>query len=468
MITLFPDQASLVDNVRAAMQSGFRAPLVVAPCGFGKTVLFSFFAKQANLKGKRVLILAHRDELLEQISGTLTQFEVRHSFISADRWYLPEHQTHVASVQSLVRRLDSIPQPDFIIIDEAHHAIPESSWGKVLKRFPRAWRLGVTASPQRLSGEPLSDLFDKMVLGPTTRKLIETGRLSGYRIFAPSKPDLSAVHTRMGEYARGELAVAIDKPAITGSALEHYKKLAAGKRAIVFCVSVEHAKNVALEFKAAGVNATSIDGTMQKDARRGVVSDFREGALQVLTSCDIISEGFDLPAIECAIMLRPTQSLALWIQQSGRALRVFPGKSEAIILDHAGNTSKHGLPDEERAWSLDSPIAAERNDDGESISVRICKQCFAAQPPNPTCVYCGFVFPVKIREVEERDGELVELTKEQLEKQKATRTAERTSSKSREDLIRLGRARGYKSAERWADHILEAREKKKMERARHG
>lgn len=468
MITLRPYQSELIDRLRATMKGGSRAPLLVLPTGGGKTVLFSYFARQANLKGKRVLILAHRDELIEQISGTLKQFDVKHSFISADRWFLKEHMTHVGSVFTVIRRLAQTPRPDVIITDECHHAITDSTWGKVLTHFSHAWRIGVTATPQRLGGEPLSDMFDSMILGPNVRELITLGALSDYRIFAPSRPDLTGVHTRMGEYARGELAAALDRPSITGSALEHYKKLSPGKRAIVFCVSVEHARNVARDFQAAGFKAASVDGTLHRDARGLIIKSFRDGDLQILTSCDLVGEGLDVPGIEVAILLRPTQSLSLYLQQVGRSLRPFPGKTEALILDHAGNTQKHGLPDDERPWSLDSPIASTRNSKGDSVSVRICDKCFAAQAPSPACKFCGHVFPVQAREVEEREGELVELTKEQLARQKTVRMTEQTSSKSRDDLIRLGRSRGYKSAERWADHILAAREKKKLERMNHG
>jgi DNA repair protein RadD len=311
----------------------------------------------------------------------------------------------------------------------------------------------VTATPIRLSGEGLGDLFETMVQGPTVRELIELGALSPYRLFAPAGVDLSGVHTRMGDFVRGEIEAAMDKPSITGDAVSHYQKLAPGKRAVAFCVSVEHAVHVAEQFRAAGISAQAIDGGMDRTLRASVLSEFSAGRIQVLSSCDLISEGFDVPAIEAAILLRPTQSLGLYLQQVGRALRTHPGKTEAIILDHAGNVKRHGLPDEERVWSLDGS-QRKKGAQRSEVPVKTCGACFATVASMATHCSCGFEFPVVKREVEQVDGELQEVD---LATAVRMRRAEQGRAQSEQDLVEIGRKRGMKRPELWARHVLRAR-----------
>jgi len=420
--------------------------------------MFSYFAQRVKAKGKRVLILAHRDELIDQISDTLKQFSVEHSFVAAGRTYNRTHKVHVASVFSAVRRIGKLFPPDLIVVDEAHHAASGSSWSRVLASFPSAMRVGVTATPQRLSGEPLSATFDEIILGPSVRELIDLGALCDYRIYVPSTINVGGLHMRGGDFAKDELSLASDKPSITGDAIKEYKKVADGRRALVFCVSVKHAKHVAEQFAADGYRAACIDGKMDRYIRRDLVNSFRTGGTTILTSCDIISEGFDLPAIEVAIMLRPTQSLALWIQQSGRALRTYPGKEHAIILDHAGNCERHGLPDDVREWSLDG--RKKSNQDASKIKVKVCQRCYAAQPLGASaCKVCGSPFEVKPREVEYQEGELVELDKEM-----ARREHRRVQGRAGtfEALVELGRKRGYRRPYLWAKHVFGARQARRI------
>ena len=356
-IVLRPYQSDWIGGLRGAFRAGHHSPLGVLSTGGGKTVCFSYLTSRLTQNRQRVVILAHREELLDQISRTLTAFDVRHGVIGAGSLYDRRLTAHVASVFTLARRLDRVAVPDYVICDEAHHATGASTWGKVIAywrdRNPRLRVIGVTATPERLSGEGLGETFDTMVLGPTTRELIDLGALADYKLFAPRQAvDLSGVHMRGGDYAKGELAAAMDKPAIVGSAVGEYRAKMDGLPAVAFCVSVEHAEHVAEQFRSNGYRAVSIDGKMDRVRRREIVRDFGRGAINVLASCDLISEGFDVPGIVGAILLRPTWSLALYLQQVGRALRTAPGKDRAIILDHVGNHLRHGLPDDPRDWSL--------------------------------------------------------------------------------------------------------------------
>lgn len=440
-IKLRPYQTEVTEAIRRQYGLGRRAPLVVLPTGGGKTTIFGYVTSSAATKGKCVFLLCHRAELVKQIAATLARFGCAHQVIAPGpiirQAKVEQFKAHgrifiahdarvfVASVQTLVKRLDSdaIPAPDIIVIDEAHHLTMDSTWGKIVTAYPNARLLPVTATPCRLDGKGLGTgaggFADALVMGPTMRELILEGHLSPYRIFAPPNAlDLSGVRTRMGDYAKDQLSDAVDKPAITGDAVEHYQRLASGKRAVVFCVSVAHAQHVANEFMAAGVPAEFLDGKMDALEREKTIKRFESGETLVMSSCDIVSEGFDLPAIEVAILLRPTQSLSLYLQQVGRALRVFPGKREALILDHVGAVVTHGLPDEEREWSLDGVKKAKRaaKEDAEGVPrVSTCPKCFAVHEPADVCPVCAFVYPPVVRKVEQADGELVELTDDQME-----------------------------------------------------
>jgi len=480
-ISLRPYQNTAVTGVRQAYAAGKRAPLLVLPTGGGKTTIFSYVTSSAAAKGRCVYLIAHRAELVKQIAMTLAKFGTAHQIIAppaivrqcqveqfkafGGSFVKPEAKVFVASVQTLVKRLEQYPAPDLIVIDEAHHLTLESTWGRVVQAHPNAKLLPVTATPCRLDGKGLGvgvgGLADDLVMGPTMSELIEAGFLSPYRIFAPPNAlDLTGVRSRMGDYAKDQLAEAVDKPSITGNSVEHYQRLTPGKRAVAFCVSVAHAQHVAAEFRGAGVPAEFLDGTLDALERDRIIKRFEAGETLVLSSCDIISEGFDLPAIEVAILLRPTQSLSLYIQQVGRALRTFEGKTEAVILDHVGAIKTHGLPDEEREWSLEGVKKKKRaaNDNGpddQEVKITTCTQCFTIHRPAPECPTCGHVYPIKERKVEQHEGELVELAAEQVEALRRQKRAMQGKAQTVEELIatmNMGRAQATK--------IVQAREAK--------
>ncbi|MGE0521277.1 MAG: DEAD/DEAH box helicase [Reyranella sp.] len=459
----------MVAPLREALRAGHKSPLLVAPTGSGKTRCFAHIVHQMTRRGKRIIVLVHRDELIEQVSSALTDVDVKHGIIAAGGFYDRRHLAHVASVQTLVRRLDRVAIPDGVIIDEAHHCIASTSHGKVATFFrmknPAMWTIGVTATPERLSGEGLGEMFDHMVIGPTVAELIEAGWLSRYRLFAPATVDLSGLHRRAGDFVRGEAAELMSKPKIVGDAVSHYARICNGAPGVAFCVSVEHAEKMAEQFRAYGYRALSVDGSMSKELRRSIIGDFKRGALNILTSCDLISEGLDVPGIHAVMLLRPTQSLAMFLQQVGRGLRPAPGKDAAIILDHVGNTERHGLPDVERQWTLEGRDARERREkDGEiSNAVRQCLKCFAISPAAAwKCVDCGEPFPAKPRIVEQVEGELAEIAIQHARREAAR---EQSMAKDRESLIALAKMRGYKNPGYWAEKVLRGREQKGRVRA---
>jgi DNA repair protein RadD len=454
---LRPYQADAVAQLRAAYSSGKRAPLFCLPTGGGKTFVFSYVAHNATARGKRVGILVHRQELLLQASRSLTAIGVRHGLIAPGHIQNRE-PVQVASVQTLGRRIAKMRYDfDLIIVDEAHHAVA-GTWKRLIESMPEARILGVTATPVRSDGRGLSDVFDDLVIGPSVSTLIDMGFLVHPVVYAPPTAiDMAGIRRKGGDYDQRDLAARMDKPTITGDAVAHYTKHSPGKPAIAFCASVAHAQHVAQQFEAAGFRARSIDGSMLDTERRQAIADLGNGRLQVLTSCEIVSEGTDIPVVETAILLRPTQSLGLYLQQVGRALRPAPGKDRALILDHVGNCLRHGLPDDQREWTLDGAPRGQRaaNDNEPDVTVKQCEVCFAVFKPSLVCPACGHVHAVKAREIQQTEGELTEVDADLLRRQQR---AEVGKARTLEQLKEVAKQRGYKV--QWAYKIWEARTKK--------
>lgn len=450
---LRPYQVKLVEEIRQAYRRGVRSVLAVAPTGAGKTICFAHIARQASLKGTSTCILVHRDTLLYQTSKALMLYGIDHGII-APGYPRTDHRIQIASVQSLARRLDHY-RFGFLVIDEAHHATA-NTWKRILAAYPEAYVLGVTATPCRSDGQGLGSMFQVLILGPSTKQLTALGYLSPATIYAPAKPlDLSMVSTLAGDYNTHELADAMDRPTITGNAVAEYTKLAQGQPAVVFCVSIKHAESTAAIFQAAGYRSMAIHGDLPRASIQEALQDLAAGRLQVLAQCDLVNEGLDTPAIACGILLRPTQSLGLYIQQVGRCLRPFPGKSQAVILDHAGNCLRHGLPDEPQSWTLEG----RKRRRGEHVvpAVRQCPQCYACHHPAPTCPQCGHTYKVADMTPPQVDGTL---TKVDLAAIQAARKAARVEvgrARTLEALLAIAAKRGYNP--QWARIIYAQRQR---------
>ena len=434
MITaLRPYQSAGVDDLHAAFAGGAMRVLYTLPTGGGKTVIFTELARLAAASGTRTCILVHRDTLLLQASRKLYECGVQHSVIAPGRRGRYRDLVHVASVQTLVRRL-SDHAFDFLIPDEAHHAV-SPTYQKVFRAWPEAHVLGVTATPIRTDGQGLDGVFQQLVLGPSIGDLIRDGYLvDPVYVGAKKLVDLSHVRTRMGDYDAKQLADAMDRSEITGDAVEHYRELCPGAPAVVFCVSVKHAEDVAADFCRAGFRAACVSGKDPVSVIRQRVGGLSDGSVQVLASCDLISEGFDAPALTAAILLRPTKSLAVYLQQVGRALRpvyapgfdtagrdgrlaaiAASGKPHALVLDHAGNCFRpgFGFADDEREWTL---AGRKRRGGGAgaipAIAARQCPSCFKCHRPGPACPYCGHVYVVVSEAPDVVAGQLVKIDKE--------------------------------------------------------
>lgn len=451
-------QKNLVGGVRNSMLNGKTTPLIVLPTGGGKTVIFSHFTSKIYEAGQTIYIMAHRKELLHQISETLTKFKVPFSYIARGYPYDPKQKVQVCSVQTLARRYTKIPKPNFIICDEAHHCTPKTQWGKIINYY-KTRTIGVTATPCRLSGEPLGDIFDDILIGPSTKELIDMQYLSPFKYYAPSKLDTSSLKiTSTGDYNQKQMAELVSEKVIVGSVINEYRKHAPDKRAIIYAPSVEYAYRVAEEFQSSGIPSGTLEGSMDDLTRNYTLKQFRQGKIKVLTNCQIATEGLDVPAIEAVIMLRPTASLSLFLQMVGRGLRIFEGKNKAIILDHVENYKTHGLPDSPRDWSLDGEYKSKQTEN--NFNIVICPECFFAQPKVSVCVACGFEFtPKKPRgEISNVEGVLEEI---QLGDIKPNKRAEQARCRTFEELVDLGKKRNYKNPQGWAMHVLKSRRGKR-------
>lgn len=431
MNELRPYQIQLLDNVRQAYREGYCRPCIVLPCGGGKSCITAEIARKATEKGNRVLFIVHRRELVEQIRQTFYE------------WGVDLYLCRIEMVQTACRRLHKMREPQLIITDENHHCLA-SSYRKIYDAFPQAQCVGVTATPTRLNGGGLGDVNDKLVVGATAKWLIENGFLAPYDYFAPAVADLSGIHTSRGEFIATEAAAELDKSTIYGDVIGHYRKLAAGRKAVCYCSSVNHSKAMAERFQDAGIPAAHIDGDTEKSERARIIEAFRTGEILILCNVDLISEGFDVPDCSCAILLRPTQSLTLYIQQAMRCMRYQPGK-RAVIIDHVGNYTRFGMPDDDREWTLD-PKRKKKQMVEDSEKIRQCPECFFTFPFASQCPHCGYEFARSERAApeEQPDAELTRIEGFVLDYQRPE------DCQNRNELADYAKRHGYKPG--WVYH----------------
>lgn len=606
--TLRPYQKKFIHEIHDDFCNGFRAVLGQGPTGMGKTVVFSCISDGAVRVGNRVLILAHRQELISQTSLALSRFGLYHNIVAPGsvvknsatlqyrelgrHFYDSSSLCTVGSVQTIGRKLEQFKNAyDFIITDECfvgdtlvktnngykkikniksgdlvytfnekerffeykpvekrlkkplneklirinniictenhlfftknnwkkakdltvddyclyencnfvkiknvtnvknnnekfvydltvadnhnyfvhgflvhncHHAVA-GQWRQITDANPNAKLLGLSATPERLDGKGLGinagGVYETMVLGPSVKELIRDGYLSAPRVFAPPVGfDDTGLKSVAGDYDLKEMALRLDKPKIIGNAVKHYAKLCEGMPAIAFCSTVEHARHTAEEFRKAGYNFKCIDGTMDDCDRRDAIEGLGNGKYDGLTSCEIISEGTDIPVVGCAIFLRKTKSLAKYLQQAGRVLRPYPGKEYSIILDHVGNLELHGFPDDDREWSLDGRVKKSKQPD--EFFMRTCPNCYACYKSSlKACPVCGCEQSIKSKqEIEYVEAELVERERAAA-KEKAE--SKRKAANKFQQLVELGKRRGYPNPYAWAKHVFNARMKRK-------
>lgn len=467
---LRPYQQALLDEARGHLKRGVKSILLQLPTGGGKTVITATMLGRAAAKGHRCAFGVHRRELVKQSIATFEEVGIAHGVVSAG-WYMDGGpRVQICSVPTWVKRTKYLGDFSLIVWDECHH-IAAGTWDQLHRQYPKAVHIGLTATPERLDGRGLGDWFDVMVNGPTTRELIEAGFLSPYRLFSRPSVDMTGAAVAGGEYRHEDVMRLLDSSTILGDAVEHYLEHAQGRRAVAFEASIDRSRELVERFKAAGIAAQHLDGGDSPAHRDQVLADFQAGRLKVVSNVDLFGEGFDLPSLECVILNRPTHSLGLYLQQVGRGLRIHPGKRDCVILDHAGNFTRHGAPDEVRQWTLTGrEPKAGAGRDATAPQGPVCTACFAISPPGSShCVECKTALPVRQRELRMVDGQLVEVEVQSVDEQAARDWAEFARARARAEhypdfqaLVREGRRRKLRNPEGWAMHVLEGRERAKF------
>lgn len=390
MIELRPYQVDIVERVEREMEGAKRGVVVVAPTGAGKTVCQSELARRAAARAERVCVLVHRRELIRQQVATLARAGVEASIIAPGH-HPTERLVHVASVDTLRARLAGLRRycdgVSYVTVDECHH-LPSDSWSRARRAFRRARVSGWSASPYRLDGKGLGDHFDRIVQGPSVAALTDMGWLAPARVLQPPiKVDMSSARKRMGEWAADDVERAVDRPEITDAVVRYWADRARGRPTIVFCASVVHTRNVAQAFRRAlGIKAIAIDGSTPEAERDAAVLGLGDGSTDLVANCQILGEGFDCPAVGAGILLRPTLSVGLYQQHVGRILRAEEDKHDALIIDVAGNTMAHGMPDTHRPWSLLEGVKGLERLAAKPVR---CIACHRVQHAAEACVECG-------------------------------------------------------------------------------
>lgn len=442
-----------------------RRVLVVLPPGGGKTVIAAFIAQAFAGQGRQTFFNCHRAELLKQTSGTFADCGLAHSFIAAGKPMYVNAAVQVCSIDTLKNRLKKLQEPRAVIWDECHH-IGAAGWAAIMDAWPNAKHIGLTGTPWRLDGTGLGEYFDEMVLGPTTAELISMGNLAPYEIFAPDTPDMKGVRKQMGDFAKGEAADEMTKPKLVGNIIKHWRQNAGGLLTVGYAVNVAHSRFMTEQFNLAGIPAAHLDGGTEGGERTRVIQDYADGRIQVLWNVGLFGEGFDLSAwagrpvtIDAAILANPTQSLSKYLQESMRPMRPRPGKV-AIINDHAGNSNRHGFPDDPREWDLSTREKKAANDNGPPPPIT-CDGCFRQirRPTPQNCPHCGKLLLAEneSKPIEVAEGELKKRTEEDKAAIRRQLAFEQSQAKTLDELVALGHRRGYPSPMAWARKVFAGR-----------
>lgn len=439
-------QQEVFDGATDAFRKGAKGVCLVLPCRSGKSYIMARMIRGAH---KNVLVLAHRHSLIEQHKQLLETLGIL------------SEKVRVESVFTEASRLGRFPKDSIglIIIDEAHLS-EAASYRKVCEYYD-CKRVGFTATPSRLDGRPLK-LFDTLVVGIDANELIQRGAIADYDYYAPDlQLDMESVGTVAGEYNNGQLSELMCQSAIYGDVLKYYRMLGEDRPAIAYCTSVKHSMQTADMFNRHGIPAVSIDGSMSKKERDKRMELFKSGKVKILCNCNLISEGVTLPNAGVGLLLRPTMSLPLYIQQSCRVLTPM-GEKKAVIIDFVNNCQRHGLPTDSHQWSLTKAVEKRRqhNEDG-TLTIRQCENCFRCFKTANKCPWCGYEYQVKGRELKQiREVELKlieEIEKEEQERQRKAARREQGNAQSYEELVALAKKRGYKNPTGWAYFIMRGR-----------
>lgn len=471
--SLYDDQHEWVQSIRTAARTS-KAILGCSPCGSGKTRMAAWLAASTINKGGKVMFDAPLKELRGQISNTFTEFGIPHSFVSSGMEHNPFAKAFVSTSATLANRLDRAPKVNVVFMDETH--ILGAGRERIIQHYRQQGTtvIGLSASPERTDGMDLSGLYDEMIEGLSPGQLMDMKRLSGYKLFSASKPSFEGVKVSGGEFVQSEIASFMESQTqLVGDCVSHYRKLAMGKRHLVYACSVKHSQLVAQAFRDDGISVGHIDGSMSEADRIAIIKAFARREIKVLTSVSLLLAGFDMAqasgdpnaVVESMSDLRPTKSRPTQTQKIGRATRVKPDGSDAILIDHASNcfhpdgSVNHGPPDHCPPWNWKGREKTKSGSAEKALPARQCPACFFVARPAPACMACGHVFEIKSRIVETVEGDLVEVTREEMKHIAKQERQIQGKAQTLEDLQELARRTGKKPA--WARMVWQARQSKR-------
>lgn len=438
---LTPDQIEVKDKLRDALIQ-HKAAILEASTGFGKTTLTAELLKTT----KSAWFVVHRKRLFKDVIDCFEREGLDYGFIAAGKPYVEGRKIYICMARTLANRIYFLPEPHLVVIDEAHNVAAKTY--DIISQKGK-FRILLTATPERTDGQGLGKYAPIMVSAPPMSWLIANKRLSPFKYYAPSTIDKSKLKKRAGEFTNESIDEVFESSSIHGDCIESYRKYADGKRAIVFCHSIKAAQETAAQFNAVGISAASLESSVNDEESDNISDALKSGELLVVTSVNMVLEGYDLPAIECIIWKRPTDSLIVSKQGNGRGLRYIPNKT-CIILDHVGNVFKHGLPDRIVKWSLEG---RKKRDKEATIAVRVCKVCKASFEPAPECPECGAPVIAEERIIKQTKGELQEIKQVEIKQNRKEQGRARTL----DQLIALAKQRGYKNPKFWAEKIYKSR-----------
>lgn len=420
---LRPYQQDVIDNLRESMRGGHRRIVLQLPTGAGKTRIAAEIIRLAKERANRSLFLAPRRELIYQAGEALQRQGIFAGVIMAGEPRNVMADVHVASFDTLHARAVRgnrmlMPEADLVIVDEAHLSIAESR-KTIIAHYANARIVGLTATPARGDGRGLGEIYDDLVFGPSVRALVDDGFLVPLRYFAPTKPDLDKLRlNRDGDYAEAGLASRMDTPRLIGDIVENWLRIARSRSTVVFCVNCAHSRNVRDAFLAEGIRAEHLDGETPADERKAILQRVASGETQVLCNVFVASYGLDIPTLDCAVLARPTKNIALYLQTVGRVMRTAHGKTEAVVIDHAGAVRENGFADDYVPWSLDGSEKVKdrkerlQREKGEPKDIECCR-CHTVFKGRRDCPNCGFAIIPPSQAVPVHEAELQEVAKTQ-------------------------------------------------------
>ena len=458
-LSLRPYQAAAIQNLRLSLAGGFGRVMLYSPTGAGKTEIGMSIIKGAIAKGKRVVVLCNRINLVGQASKRIYRAGINHGIIQGDNTRNIDCQVVIGSIQTVARR--GMPDCDLIVIDEAHGVAGSKDFRQVIMTRSAVPVIGLSATPfskglgkhyQELGGA----LFEAMTVATSIQELIDDGFLVDCEIYAPSEPDMTGIKQSKNAYGEidwsdADIGRATDKPQLIGDIVTHWLKLSNGLPTVCFASNIAHSKHIVESFRAVGVSAEHIDCYTSEEERAAILARVETGETTIISNVGILTEGWDFPACRTMILARPTKSLIRYIQMIGRVLRPHDTKVKALVLDHSGTVQRLGFPTDDFPLDLDDgvPKSAEKKKPDAALPKK-CPECHHMKPPKVSiCPKCGYKASRPQSGIEEADGELSLLVKG------AKKATPADKQKMYSELLAIARSKGYSDG--WVSHKYKAK-----------